>query len=52
VCRSAYIDPRVIDRFHSGETIHAALERAIRSGGSNGFADRERVERAVLALMD
>jgi DNA topoisomerase IB len=52
VCRSAYIDPRVIDRFHSGETIRAALERATRSGGSNGFADREQVERAVLALIE
>jgi DNA topoisomerase-1 len=27
VCRSAYIDPRVIDRFNGGETIAPALER-------------------------
>jgi DNA topoisomerase IB len=51
VCRSAYIDPRVIDRFHSGETIRPALERAKRGAGRNGFADRERIERAVLKLI-
>ncbi len=51
VCRSAYIDPRVIDRFDSGETIRAALQRAKRSAGRNGFADRERIERAVLRLI-
>jgi DNA topoisomerase IB len=50
VCRSAYIDPRVFDRFDAGETISAAIN------GSNGtdpagFADRARIERAVLALL-
>jgi DNA topoisomerase I len=47
VCRRAYIDPRVIDRFESGETIRPALARA----GNGGFADRERIEAAVVALI-
>ena len=51
VCRSAYIDPRVIDRYDSGETIRAALQRAKSGAGQNGFADRERIERAVLRLI-
>jgi DNA topoisomerase IB len=51
VCRSAYIDPRVIDRFESGETIRPALARAA-SAGNGGFADRERIEAAVAALIE
>ena len=44
VCRSAYIDPRVFDRFDSGETIRPALDRG-------DFPDRERIERAVIRLI-
>jgi len=51
VCRSAYIDPRVIDRYDSGETIHRALRRIVTDGGPDAFADRERIERAVLRLL-
>jgi DNA topoisomerase-1 len=51
VCRSAYIDPRVIDRFDSGETIRPALERATRAANGDEFVDRERIERAVAALI-
>jgi DNA topoisomerase-1 len=43
VCRSSYIDPRVIDCFHGGDTIAAAM----RSGSS---ADRG-VEEAVIAML-
>ena len=50
VCRSAYVDPRVIDRFESGETIRPVLDRAAR--GNDGFADRERIEAAVVALIE
>ena len=51
VCRSAYIDPRVFDRFDSGETISTSLKR-IRSGTDRGeFADREAIERAVRKLL-
>jgi DNA topoisomerase IB len=28
VCKASYVDPRVVDRFDSGETVAAALERA------------------------
>ena len=48
VARGSYIDPRVFDRFDAGETIHRALRRA---AAGDGFADRERIERAVLALL-
>ncbi|MFL5893343.1 MAG: DNA topoisomerase IB [Solirubrobacterales bacterium] len=51
VCRSAYIDPRVIDRFDSGETIRSALDRAIDGSDPGEFPDRERIEEAVLALI-
>jgi DNA topoisomerase I len=51
VCRSAYIDPRVVDRFDSGETIRAALDREIDGAEPREFADRERIERAVLELI-
>jgi DNA topoisomerase I len=51
VCRSAYIDPRVFDRFDSGETIRAALRRISAEGDPEGFADREKIERAVRRLL-
>jgi DNA topoisomerase-1 len=53
VCRSAYVDPRVIDRFHDGTTIRAALaraERRERAEHTPPTAD-EGVERAVLRLL-
>ena len=51
VCRSAYIDPRVIDRFDSSETIRPALDREIAGADPGEFADRERIEAAVLDLI-
>jgi DNA topoisomerase IB len=51
VCRSSYIDPRVFDRFDSGETIRASLERIARGAEPGAFPDRERIERAVLRLL-
>jgi DNA topoisomerase I len=51
VCRGSYIDPRVIDRFDSGETIRRALDRAIDGSNPGEFPDRERIERAVLRLL-
>jgi DNA topoisomerase-1 len=53
VCRSSYVDPRVIDRYHAGVTIAAGVA-AIPPGGPD-LADsrlRRRVERAVLELLD
>jgi DNA topoisomerase IB len=51
VCRSSYIDPRVIDRYHSGWTIAPALEDL---GGAPELANeatRTQVESAVLDLI-
>ncbi len=51
VCRSAYIDPRVIDRFDSGETIRPALDRETAGTDPGEFPGRERIEAAVLDLI-
>jgi DNA topoisomerase IB len=51
VARGSYIDPRVFDRFDSGETIAASL-RGIESHTEEGeFAAREAIERAVIRLL-
>jgi DNA topoisomerase IB len=52
VCRGSYIDPRVIDRFESGETIRRALDIASDRSDPGEFPDRERIERAVIRLID
>jgi DNA topoisomerase I len=52
VCRASYIDPRVFDRYHSGWTIGAAIDRA---GGDADLANertRRRIEAAVLDLIE
>ena len=51
VCRRSYIDPRAFDRFDSGETIHAALKRIVDRSDPSESPDRERIERAVLRLL-
>jgi DNA topoisomerase IB len=51
VCRASYIDPRVFDRFDSGQTVAASLRRFDRRAG-DGFADREAIERAVVDLLE
>jgi DNA topoisomerase I len=51
VCRSAYIDPRVFDRFDSGETVRASLRRIVNGKEPGAFPERERIERAVLRLI-
>jgi len=51
VCRSAYIDPRVIDRFDSGDTIRGALDRELNGAEPGEFPHRERIEAAVLELI-
>ena len=51
VCRASYIDPRVFDRFEAGETIRPALARIERGADPGAFADREKIERAVLKLL-
>jgi len=51
VCRASYIDPRVFDCFASGETIAGRLKRIEGRTGDDEFADRERIEAAVLDLL-
>jgi DNA topoisomerase I len=51
VCRASYIDPRVFDRYDSGETIRPALNRIRTAGNPDEFPERERIERAVLRLI-
>jgi DNA topoisomerase-1 len=51
VCRAAYIDPRVFDRYDSGQTIRGPLKRIIAGSDPNEFPERERIERAVLRLL-
>jgi DNA topoisomerase I len=48
VCRSAYIDPRVIDRFNDGQTVAGALERAGRRASRTA---RQLLEAAVIDLL-
>jgi hypothetical protein len=51
VARRSYIDPRVFDRYLSGWTIGAAVDR---QGSPEGPDDRRRarLEKAVLDLLD
>jgi DNA topoisomerase-1 len=48
VCRSSYIDPRVLDRFRDGVTIEVPASR----NGVIGERTRGRIERAVLDLVE
>lgn len=52
ICRASYIDPRVFDRFNSGETVAGSLEWIAARMDPGEFPDREAVERAVLRLLD
>jgi DNA topoisomerase I len=49
VCRASYVDPRILDRFESGETIRGVRDFAIDTGG---VARRRKVERQVIGLLD
>ena len=51
VCRASYIDPRVIDRFDSGETIGDALPHTISDPDPVTLRGRGRIEAAVLDLI-
>jgi DNA topoisomerase IB len=51
VCRASYIDPRVIDRYHSGTTIRPALGRTARAPDLRQPRVRARIEAAVLELL-
>ncbi len=50
VCRSSYVDPRVVDRFQAGATIKSALDGLAVEGGA-GLSFQGEVEEAVLDLL-
>ena len=52
VCRASYVDPRVIDRFHSGWTILRSHRRARRRGRPRKPSHRKRIETAALDLLE
>ena len=52
VCRSSYIDPRVIDLYDDGVTIRPALERLGDDSDLGAPATHGNVEAAVLAMLD
>ena len=52
VCRASYIDPRVFDRFDSGNLLRTSLRRVLAETGPDEFADREEIEAAVLRLLE
>ncbi len=54
VCRSSYVDPRVVDRFRAGETIATAVERlgASPGHGEGSLLTQGVVEQAVIDLLD
>jgi DNA topoisomerase I len=51
VCRASYIDPRVIDRFHSGVTIAPTLERLRWTEAEDAPATQGPIERAVIRVL-
>jgi DNA topoisomerase-1 len=52
VCRRAYIDPRVFDRFSTGATIRGAIGQIERIDPQGMPAVQGRIERAVLRLLE
>jgi len=52
VCRSSYVDPRVIDRFEAGETIRDHLAEVPDLADLAGDDLRRSVEKAVIDLVD
>ncbi len=52
VCRTSYVDPRVIDRFSEGRTIIAALDRVGGGAAPDELEEWEALEEAVLGLLD
>jgi DNA topoisomerase IB len=52
VCRSSYIDPRVIDRYMEGQTIRSVFEQIGADVAPGQLAIQGSVEQAVLDLVD
>jgi DNA topoisomerase IB len=51
VCRASYIDPRVFDRFDSGESVRPRLDELGGTFDPTRPSHREKVEAAVLDLL-
>ena len=51
MCRSSYIDPRIIDLYDDGVTIRPALERLGDDSDFGAPATHGHVEAAVLAML-
>ena len=51
VCRASYIDPRVIDRYNDGVTIHGELHRLGADARFGELATQGPIEAAVLELL-
>lgn len=52
VCRKSYVDPRVIDRFNTGWTIHPVLEALGTDDIDGGLLIQGRIEEAVVDLIE
>ena len=52
VCRSSYVDPRVVDRYRAGVTIAGALSGLGEAAAFGHLSTQGAVERAVLGLLD
>jgi DNA topoisomerase IB len=51
VARASYVDPRVIDKFHDGQTVQPVLERIGEGAAPDAPATQGAVEDAVLDLL-
>ena len=51
VCRNSYVDPRVVDHFRAGATVLDALDRLPSRATVADLAQRDAIERAVLAML-
>ena len=51
VCRSSYVDPRVVDRYQAGVTVHAVLSRLGEGAGFGQLSTQGAIEEAVLDLL-
>lgn len=52
VCRSSYVDPRVVDRYLAGVTVSGALASLGEGARFGQLSTQGAVERAVLDLLD
>ncbi len=52
VCRSSYVDPRIIDRYTAGATVLDALANLDGDSGLSGLHTHGAVEEAVLDLLE